>query len=75
MVNKPYWERCKLKTVLSLQGFMAAGKTTLAKRLENRINEVTFSYENPIPVIEKRKSLNLDINKEQDFIINQRLFY
>jgi deoxyadenosine/deoxycytidine kinase len=63
-----------LKTVVSLQGFMAAGKTTLAKRLENKINEVTFSYENPIPIIEKRNKLNLDLNKEEDFIINQRLF-
>ncbi|MBP1994383.1 AAA family ATPase [Paenibacillus eucommiae] len=53
---------------------MASGKTTLAKRLENKLKAVTFSFENPIPMIEKRKKLNLDMNKEKDFIINQRMF-
>jgi deoxyadenosine/deoxycytidine kinase len=59
---------------LSIQGGMAAGKTTLAKRLEKRLKDVTFVYENPYPIVEKRKKLNLDIYKEKDFITNQKLF-
>jgi deoxyadenosine/deoxycytidine kinase len=67
-------EVAQLKTVISLQGFMAAGKTTLARRLENKLKEVTFAYENPLPIFRKRKELKLDLKKEEDFIINQRLF-
>jgi deoxyadenosine/deoxycytidine kinase len=63
-----------MRRILSIQGGMAAGKTTLAKRLEKRLKDVTFVYENPYPIVEKRKKLNLDIYKEKDFIINQKLF-
>jgi deoxyadenosine/deoxycytidine kinase len=64
-----------MRRILSLQGGMAAGKTTLAKRLKKRLKkDVTFMYENHYPVVEKRKKLNLDIYKEKDFITNQKLF-
>ncbi len=41
--------------VISLQGPMASGKTTLAKRLEKRGFRVI--YENPYPIVEKRKKI------------------
>ncbi|MDZ4620781.1 AAA family ATPase [Bacillus cereus] len=58
--------------VISLQGPMASGKTTLAKRLEKRGFRVI--YENPYPIVEKRKKLNLDMNSKVGFIMNQKVF-
>ncbi|HDR8063312.1 AAA family ATPase [Bacillus thuringiensis] len=58
--------------VISLQGPMASGKTTLAKRLEKRGFQVI--YENPYPIVEKRKKLNLDMNSKVGFIMNQKMF-
>lgn len=40
--------------VISLQGPMASGKTTLAKRLEQY--ELSIIYENPYPIVEKEKN-------------------
>jgi predicted ATPase len=53
---------------------MAAGKTTLAKRLEKRLKDVLFVYENPYPIVEKRKKQDLDMYREKDFILNQKWF-
>ncbi|MEB8699818.1 AAA family ATPase [Bacillus cereus] len=58
--------------VISLQGPMASGKTTLAKRLEKRGFRVI--YENTYPIVEKRKKLNLDMNSKVGFIMNQKVF-
>ncbi|KFN02722.1 ATP-binding protein [Bacillus clarus] len=58
--------------VISLQGPMASGKTTLAKRLEQKGFSVV--YENPYPIIERRKKLGLDIYKKEGFITNQKMF-
>ncbi|HDR7528228.1 TPA: AAA family ATPase, partial [Bacillus paranthracis] len=58
--------------VISLQGPMASGKTTLAKRLERCGFSVI--YENPYPIVEKRRVLNLDINSKEGFILNQKMF-
>ncbi|MGH1211802.1 AAA family ATPase [Bacillus cereus] len=58
--------------VISLQGPMASGKTTLAKRLEKRGFRVI--YENPYPIVEKRKKLNLYMNSKVGFIMNQKMF-
>lgn len=63
-----------MRQILSLQGGMAAGKTTLAKRLQNAREDVVVVYENPYPLIEKRKQMNLDLQKEKDFIRNQKMF-
>ena len=57
--------------VISLQGPMASGKTTLAKRLEKRGFRVI--YENPYPIVEAKK-LNLDMNSKVGFIMNQKMF-
>lgn len=58
--------------VISLQGPMASGKTTLAKRLE--LHGLSVIYENPYPIVEKRKQLNLDMNSREGFIVNQKMF-
>lgn len=58
--------------VISLQGPMASGKTTLAKRLE--LHRLSVIYENPYPIVEKRKQLNLDMNSREGFIANQKMF-
>ncbi|OFD75156.1 hypothetical protein BWGOE8_36660 [Bacillus mycoides] len=58
--------------VVSLQGPMASGKTTLAKRLERK--GLPIIYENPYPIVEKRKELNLDIYTKEGFIANQKMF-
>lgn len=53
---------------------MAGGKTTLTKKLEEQIDGVYFTYENPYPIVEKRENKNLDIYTIDGFIENQRLF-
>ncbi|MFK4425373.1 AAA family ATPase [Bacillus sp. RC51] len=58
--------------VISLQGPMASGKTTLAKSLERC--GLSVIYENPYPIVEKRKELNLDIYTKEGFITNQKMF-
>lgn len=58
--------------VISLQGPMASGKTTLAKRLERK--GLSVIYENPYPIVKKRKVLNLDMNSKEGFILNQKMF-
>ncbi|HFJ9318950.1 TPA: AAA family ATPase [Bacillus tropicus] len=58
--------------VISLQGPMASGKTTLANRLERKGFSVI--YENPYPIVEKRKRLKLDMNSKEGFIANQKMF-
>ncbi|WP_176548425.1 AAA family ATPase [Bacillus toyonensis] len=58
--------------VISLQGPMASGKTTLAKRLEQ--HGLSVIYENPYRIVEKRKELNLDMNSKEGFITNQKMF-
>jgi tRNA A37 threonylcarbamoyladenosine biosynthesis protein TsaE len=55
-----------MRRILSLQGGMAAGKTTLTKRLEKRLKDVLFVYENPYPIVEKRKKQDLDMYREKD---------
>lgn len=60
--------------VVSLQGGMAVGKTTLARNLEKKYKNIYVLYENPYPIVQKRKELNLDIRKKEGFVHNQRLF-
>ncbi|PEW99921.1 ATP-binding protein [Bacillus cereus] len=58
--------------VISLQGPMASGKITLAKSLERC--GLSVIYENPYPIVEKRKKLNLDMCTKEGFITNQKMF-
>lgn len=60
--------------IVSIQGGMAAGKTTLAHRLKERLPEVHVSFENPSTAIGRVKELGLDKFKEDDFIEIQRIF-
>jgi deoxyadenosine/deoxycytidine kinase len=63
-----------LKKILSIQGGMAGGKTTLTKRLEEQIENVYFTYENPYPIVKQRDSKKLDLYTKEGFVENQRLF-
>lgn len=46
----------------------------LIQKLQQRYSEVYFAFENPYPLVQKRKALALDIATEAGFIANQRLF-
>ncbi|WP_088069042.1 AAA family ATPase [Gottfriedia luciferensis] len=61
-------------SIISIQGSMAVGKTTLAKRLEKRLNHYQVVYENPYPIVNKRNNLRIDLHTLEGFIQNQRLF-
>lgn len=63
-----------MRTIISIQGAMASGKTTLAHALEDAYPELHVYYENPYPIVQKRKELGLDIRTEDGFVENQRLF-
>lgn len=39
-----------MNKILSIQGRVAGGKTTLAKKLEEQIDSVYYTYENPYPI-------------------------
>ncbi|WP_425445883.1 deoxynucleoside kinase [Dethiothermospora halolimnae] len=63
-----------LSFIVSIQGGMACGKTTLGKYIESNLKDVKVSYENPGPVIKEIKRLGLDKYKLKDYIEIQRLF-
>lgn len=60
--------------VVSVQGGQAVGKTTLTKKLQQRYPEIHFEFENPYPLVQKRKEFGLDITTEAGFVTNQKLF-
>lgn len=60
--------------IISLQGGMASGKTTLAKCIDSTLKDVKVSYENPISVISEVKRLGLNKFIMEDYIEIQRLF-
>ncbi len=63
-----------MKTIISIQGAMASGKTTLVRALEATYPDLHVYYENPYPIVQKRRELGLDIRTEDGFVENQRLF-
>ena len=60
--------------IISIQGGMASGKTTLAKYIEATLKDVKVSYENPMPVSYEVKRLGLNKYNIKDYITIQRLF-
>ncbi|MEH7455604.1 ATP-binding protein, partial [Gottfriedia acidiceleris] len=48
-----------MRKIISIQGPMAGGKTTLAKRLENQLKNFQVIYENPYPIVQSRNNLKL----------------
>jgi deoxyadenosine/deoxycytidine kinase len=60
--------------ILSLQGGMASGKTTAARYIEEHLSNVTVSYENPVPVLERVKSSGLNKFALDDYLQIQRMF-
>ena len=59
---------------LSLQGSMAAGKTTVARYLEACIPEIHVSYEENQSVIEEIRRRGLNKNKYEDYLEIQKLW-
>jgi len=60
--------------VLSLQGGMAAGKTTAARYVEKNMPGIYVSYENPFPVLSEIKQRQLDSTTLDGYVAAQRLF-
>lgn len=60
--------------IISIQGGMAAGKTTLTKYLEAHVKNIKVSYENPTATINEVKRLGLNKFKLEDYVKIQRLF-
>lgn len=63
-----------MNKIISIQGGMAVGKTTLAKTLEKQFQRIQVIYENPYPIVNKRNNLKLDLHTLEGFIENQKLF-
>ena len=60
--------------ILSLQGCMAAGKTTAVRYLQEHAPHIHISYEDNTDVIARIKARNLDKNKYEDYLEIQRLW-
>lgn len=67
-------ESDEVSIILSLQGSMAVGKTTLARNLDKHIPALNVSYENNRHVIQEIKNQQLDKNKFEDYIKTQKLW-
>lgn len=63
-----------MKRIISIQGGMAGGKTTLANALEENLTSLHVFYENPYPIVQQRSENKLDIYTETGFVENQKLF-
>ncbi len=64
----------KKRMVISLQGPQAIGKTTVTKRLQQRLPKANFSFENPYPIVAQRNKQKLDLSTLHGFSQNQKLF-
>lgn len=62
------------RSVISIQGPQAVGKTTALRQLQSQLPGVHFDFENPYPAVAERTRLGLDINTNEGFVANQRLF-
>ncbi|MFD4707492.1 hypothetical protein ACFWM3_21945 [Gottfriedia sp. NPDC058432] len=62
-----------MRKIISIQGPMVGGKTTLAKRLENILKSFRVIYENPYPIVQSRNDLKLYLHTLEGFIKNQHL--
>ncbi|MBM7636653.1 deoxynucleoside kinase [Streptococcus saliviloxodontae] len=60
--------------IISIQGSMAVGKTTLVTYLQNIIPEAYVSYEDIGPVVEEVSARELDKHLFRDYVAIQRLW-
>ena len=60
--------------ILSLQGCMAAGKTTAVRYLQKNAPYLHISYEDPRAVIEEVRRRKLNKNRYEDYLEIQRLW-
>lgn len=65
---------CDMGFVISMQGGMASGKTTLARELEASLKDVIVSYEDITEAIKEVKSRGLDKSLMEDYLEIQRIF-
>lgn len=63
-----------MRKILTIQGGMAVGKTTVAQRLSLEHPQINFVYEKQTHFAKRRELLRLDIRKRADFVENQRIF-
>lgn len=63
-----------MPTILSLQGGMAAGKTTAARYVEQARRDIHVSYEDPGPVLEEVRKHGYRQDTLEGFVEIQRLF-
>lgn len=63
-----------MEYIVSLQGGMACGKTTLARKINEQNNDIVVSYEDVSSLIKIIKSENLDKRKLEEYIKIQKLF-
>ena len=63
-----------MAVLLSLQGGMAVGKTTVARRIESALPQIYVDYEDPIPVWKEVERRGLFENTLDNFITRQRMF-
>lgn len=61
--------------ILSLQGCMAVGKTTVARYLEQHCQQVQVCFEDNAAVLAEIKRRGLDKNCYTDYLEIQRLFF
>lgn len=60
--------------ILSLQGCMAVGKTTVARYLEQHCQQVQVCFEDNAAVLAEIKQRGLNKNSYADYLEIQRLF-
>lgn len=63
-----------MSVIISLQGAMAVGKTSVVNYVKEKYPTVYISYENPYEVLRIIKEKKYDKNKLNDYIEIQRLF-
>lgn len=60
--------------IISLQGSMAVGKTTILRKLEKEFPEFFVSYEDNADVVAELKKLKLEKNNFEDYVKIQKLW-
>ena len=60
--------------ILSLQGCMAVGKTTVVRYIQEKAPYINISYEDNTDIIEEIRCRNLDKNRYEDYLEIQKLW-
>ena len=60
--------------ILSLQGYMAVGKTAAVRYIQEKAPYINISYEDNTDIIEEIRCRNLDKNRYEDYLEIQKLW-